>query len=222
MESLSFADERKQHRSEFERALHTVEVPGTRISSKRKLKNHIIDLAKNCGFDIFLTPIFGYEELTVRTRLNHARRYGNTPTTKMLVIPHSFVRTVYRIYRVWPALGEFFILSALWHECGHLHQNLDTTPDPGKREHDANVFMMEKSGRPGLVVSIWYYTLHRKIGLLHCLLHKTTSPDKDEILKQAENCIQMIYHDLIPSELYHEIAEDVFWLEGEYQHHRKR
>jgi len=222
MESRLLADELEQRTAEIEHALLKAEADSIRISSKKGLRNHIIGLAQHCGFDIFLTPVFGYEEFTVRTRLRHARRYGKPPTTKMLVISHNFVRNVYRIYRAWPALGEFFIRTALWHEYRHLQQNLDTNPDPGKREHEANAFMLEKSGRPGLIVSIWYYTLHREIGLLHRLLDKTSSPEKNDILERTIKSIRMIYHELIPPELYDEFAEDVFWLEGEYKRHRKR
>lgn len=222
MENLPAADNRSLRTSEIEHALRKAEADIPRISSKKGLKNHIISLAQHHGFDIFLTPIFGYKELTVRTRLKHARRYGKTPTTKILVISHGFVRNAYQIYRRWPALGEFFIQTALLHEYRHLKQDIDTDPDPKKREHEANTFMIEKTGRPGLIVSVWYATLHRKTGTYSRLFHRAASPDKDEILRQAINCMEMIYHGLIPPELYDKVAEDVFWLEDEYRRHRKR
>ena len=82
--------------------------------------------------------------------------------------------------------------------------------------------MLEKTGWPGLIVSVWYYTLHRKAGLVHRLSPRTHRMDKDETLKRSIDCIETVYRHLIPRELYDEAAEDVFWLEDEYQRHRKR
>jgi hypothetical protein len=207
--------------TEIAQAIKGAGAQGVRIRSRRALKAHIVRCAQRCGFSLFIHPVYGYDELMVRTRIKHARRYGNEPTTKYLVIPRAFVRNLYRIYRKWPDLGEFFLKTALLHEYKHLHQDIGIKKNLHEREHEANTFMIEESGWPGFIVSVWYYTLRRETGLLDRLFGKPPSLDKDEILKRTINCIEMIYYDIIPPELYDEIAEDVFRLECKFQRHRK-
>jgi hypothetical protein len=201
-------------------ALEKTQALTGRIYSKRAMRTHIIRLAKQYGFDIFLTPAYGYEELTIKTRLKHAKKYGKTPTTRMLVISRSFVKNITRIYKSWPALGEFFLRTALWHEYRHLHQDITTTPDFKKREDDANRFMLEKMGRPGLIVSLWYYALHRKTGYIPRFLNKETSQEQVMVRERVINCLQKIYTDLVQPEHYEEITDDVLRLEHDYQLHR--
>ena len=208
--------------TQIAQAIEVAGAQGLRIRSRKALKTHIIQRAQNYGFSLFIHPVYGCDELMVRTRIKHARKYGNEPTTKYLVISRAFVRNLYRIYRKWPELGELFLKTALLHEYKHLHQAIGLKENPDEREHEANAFMIEESGWPGLIVSVWYYTLRRETRLLDRLFGKPPSLDKDEILKRTVNCIEMIYYDIIPPELYDEVAEDVFWLECTFQRHRKR
>jgi hypothetical protein len=222
VKSMGLCNEDTKCSFEIHSALQKTQALTERIYSKRAMRTHIIRLAEQYGFDIFLTPSYGYEELTIKTRLKHARKYGNTPTTRMLVISRSFVRNIARIYKSWPALGEFFLRTALWHEYRHLQQDISHTLDFKKREDEANRFMLEKTGRPGLIVSLWYYALHRKTGLLYHLLHKESSLEPAIASERVIKCIQKLYTDLIRPEHYEDITDDVLRLEHEYQLHRRK
>ena len=205
-----------------EYVLTAVEKPCEKIRSRSGMKRRIIYLARRSGFTLFVHPMFGYDELTVRTRIKHARRYGHTPTTRFLVVSRRFVRNLYRIYRRWPELGELFLNAALCHESSHLHQDFALNRDLDERETRANRFMIENMGRPGLVVSLWYHSLHRDAAPWTDSVFKRKRLSMDQLKEKISQSIEMIYRDTIEPDQYDEIIDDVLSLEFEYQYRQKR
>ena len=204
---------------EITEALDRVKLHRQPITSHRRLRHYIIRLAREYGFSIFTCPRFGYAELTVRTRIKHAQRYGNKPTTKFMVISHTFVCNLYRIYKKWPELGEYLLKTALWHEYKHLYQDLAQFQDFQKREDEANRFMIEKMGRPGLVISVWYYSMRRNFRLWEHIIYGKARLDA-QARKRIVSCLENIYQSLIPPECYDEIVRYVLWLDEQFTHHK--
>lgn len=213
---MPFTNPHQESTPGIERTFADMATPCEKITSKREMKRHIIRRAKDFGFNLFVHSSFGYDELVVRTRIKHALRYGNTPTTKYLVISRRFVRNLYRIYRNWPELGEFFLKAALCHEHKHLQQDIDPKQNSGDREAEANRFMIQQTGRYGLIVSLWYY-LHRDTET-HWTRILNKKPTLSQKKKRILECMEVIYHDLIPPGLYTAVMEHVLLLEEEYQH----
>lgn len=208
-------------RVEIEDTLQQVSSLSTQIKSKKALRNHIIELARQYGFNLFMKTKFGRGELTVRTLVKSYLKYGRPPTTKILVIPDSFVKNLYRIYKNWPKLGEFFLRTSLWHEYQHLQQDPTQSQDSSRMEEEANKSMIEKMGRFGLIVSLWYFCSFGKNGIWDRVLSRKRGLDKGEARKKVINCLQTIYANLIPSNQYDEIVDEVLWLDKEYQNHKK-
>jgi hypothetical protein len=151
---------------DIEEALRKMDSLTIKIRSKKELRNHLIEVAKQSGFDLFMTTKFGYEDFTLKTRVKFYRKYGNPPITKILVIPNHLVRRLFSIYKTWSELGEFLLRTLLWHERQHLLQDPTKFENLTIMEEEANRSMMNKMGRPGLVVCVWYFCSFGKLGIL--------------------------------------------------------
>ncbi len=208
--------------TELRDALQKVTLPERPVRSVWGLKKHILKRAGQFGFTLFDTPLSGYAELRLRTRIKHALRYGHIPTTKTLVVSYTFVRSLCSVCRTWPELGEFFLDTALWHEYKHLHQHLASLEDLDTREAEANRFMVEKMGRPGLIVSIWYFSLHLDKRVRNSVLSDRGRRSPEQNRQKIIDCIQRFYPDLVPAQHYDKTADDVFWIEKNYQQQKIR
>jgi len=214
--------EQVRGRAEIDDALRKVSSSTTQIRSKKELRNHIIEIARQYGFNVFKNTRFGYEDFTVKTRVKFYRKYGKPPTTKILVIPNCLVRRLCSIYKKWPELGEFLLRTTLWHECQHLLQDPTKFADFSTMEEEANRLMMERMGRPGLVVCVWYFCFYGKAGIWGRILNRKKRLDQGEAGKDIINCLERTYPNLVSSNEYDEIIDDVLWLETEYQNHERR
>lgn len=209
-------------KAEIEHALRQVSSSTIQIRSKRQLRSHIIEVARQYGFDVFKNTRFGYEDFTVKTRVKFYRKYGKPPTMKILVIPNCLVRRLCSTYKKWPELGEFLLRTSLWHEYQHLLQDPTTFGDFTTMEEEANRLMMEKMGRPGLVVCVWYFCLYGRAGIWDRILNRKKRLDQGEAGKEIVNCLEKTYPNLVSSNEYDEIIDDVLWLETQYQNHVRR
>ena len=163
----------------------------------------------------------GYEDFTVKTRVKFHRKYGTPPTTKILVIPGRLVKRLFSIYKIWPELGEFLLKTLLWHEHQHLLQDLTKFEDLNTMEEEANRLMMEKTGRPGIVVCVWYFCLFVKMGIWDLTFHRKRGQDRGEAEKEIINFLEKTYPNLALSNEYDEIVDDVLWLDAEFKKHQK-
>ena len=91
------AREKIFRQSEFEDALMQLNLSIVRIRAKEEFRNHVIKIDKKSRFDLFLNTQFGYEYLTIKTRLKFYRNYRNPPATKFLVIPKGLVGRLFSI-----------------------------------------------------------------------------------------------------------------------------
>ena len=210
------ASEEAFRQSELEDALLKINPPIVRIRSKKEFKNHIIKIAKQAGFDLFMNTRFGYEDFTIKTRVKFYRKYGNPPTTKFLVIPNGLVRRLFSIYKIWSGLGEFLLRTLLCHEHQHLLQDPTKFESLSAMEEEANKLMVEKMGRPGLVVCVWYFCFFGKLGLLNRILTRKKKLEKSEAVKEVASFLEKNYPNLVSSNEYDEIIDDVLWLDAKY------
>ena len=215
------AREKALRQSEFEDALLKINLPTVRIRSKKEFRNHIIKIAKQSGFDLFMNTKFGYEDFTIKTRVKFYRKYGNPPTTKFLVIPHCLVRRLFSIYKIWGELGEFLLRTLLCHERQHLLQDPTKFESLSAMEEEANKLMMEKMGRPGLFVCVWFFCLFGKLGILNRFMKRDKKLEKKEAAKKVTNFLEKNYSNLISSNEYNEIIDDVLWLDAKYLKSKK-
>ena len=207
--------------SEFGDALLQINPPTVRIKSKKEFRNHIIKIAKQSGFDLFMNTKFGYEDFTVKTRVKFYRKYGNPPTTKFLVIPNGFVSKLFSIYKIWSELGEFLLRTLLCHERQHLLQDPTKFETLSAMEEEANKLMMEKMGRPGLVVCVWYFCFFGKLGILNRILNRKKKLEEKEAAKEVTSFLEKNYPNLVSSNEYDEIIDDVLWLDAKYLKSKK-
>ena len=207
--------------SEIEDALLQINPSTIRIRSKKEYRNHIITIAKQAGFDLFMNTKFGYEDFTVKTRVKFYRKYGNPPVTKYLVIPNGLVGRLFSIYKIWRELSEFLLRTLLCHERQHLLQDPTKFENLSAMEEKANKLMMEKMGRPGLVVCAWYFCLFGKLGILNHILSRKKKLEEKEATKKIRNFLEKNYLNLISSNEYDEIIDDVLWLNAKYLKSKK-
>ena len=79
-------------------------------------------------------------------------------------------------------------------------------------EEKANKLMMEKMGKPALAVCAWYFCLFGKLGILNHILSRKMKLEKKEAAKKIRNFLEKNYLNLISSDEYNEIIDDVLWL----------
>ena len=215
------AGEKEVRQSAFKDALLQIDSPSVRIRSKKDFKNYIIKIAKQSGFDLFMNTKFGYEDFTIKTRVKFYRKYGNPPTTKFLVIPNGLVRRLFSIYKIWNELGEFLLRTLLCHERQHLLQDPTKFESLSAMEEEANKLMMEKMGRPGLVVCVWYFCFFGKLGILNRILNRKKKMGKKEAAEKITSFLEKNYPNLISWNEYDEIIDDVLWLDAKYLKNKK-
>jgi hypothetical protein len=202
----------------MENALRKAAPLTVEVRSKKSLKNHIIEVARQCGFELFVHTKFGYDDFTVKTRVKFYRKYRNPPTTKFLVIPNRLVRRLFSIYKRWPELGEFLLRTLIWHEHQHLMQDPMEYETLGEMEEEANQLMVEKMGRPGLVACVWYFYLVRNLGLRGRILNKKKDLRINNAVNEITRFLEQSYRHLISPDEYEDIINDVLWLNAAYQH----
>ena len=61
-------------KAEIEDALRETKLLTTTVRSKWELRRHIIEVARQFGFDLFMNTKFGYEDFTVKTRVKFYRK----------------------------------------------------------------------------------------------------------------------------------------------------
>ena len=215
------AGKKEVRQSEFEDALLQIDPPPVRIRSKKEFKNYIVKIAKKSGFDLFMNTKFGYEDFTIKTRVKFYRKYGTPPTTKFLVIPNGLVRRLFSIYKIWSQLGEFLLWTLLCHERQHLLQDPTKFESLSTMEEEANKLMIEKIGKPGLVVCLWYFCFFGKLGILNRILNRKKKMGKKEAAKKVTDLLEKNYPNLVSSNEYDAIIDDVLWLDAKYLKNKK-
>jgi hypothetical protein len=85
-------------------------------------------------------------------------------------------------------------------------------------EDEANQCVMEKTGRPGLVACVWYFCLFRNLGLWDRLVNKKKDLRTNNATNEITHFLEQTYRDVISSDEYGDIVNDVLRLHAAYRH----